>query len=177
MNESFERLFFALWPGQQVRQSLSKTIAGVTELDGQGRVMNPANLHMTLHFLGNIPVQRVACFIENAQKIESPCFELEINQLGYFDRPKISWLGPVEIPTALLGLHKLLGENIKNCGFQAEIRPYRPHITMARKVKQAVIINPISSIPWKVDSFALVKSIVQGGSVQYQVKTLFSLEK
>ncbi|MCK4710700.1 MAG: RNA 2',3'-cyclic phosphodiesterase [Gammaproteobacteria bacterium] len=176
MTKSVERLFFALWPDQQVRKSLAEAFAGIAELSGQGRAMNTSNLHMTLHFLGNIPVNQIACYIDRAQQIETASFELEINQLGYFKRPQISWLGSVGVPPALLQLQYLLGTTIKYCGFQPETRPYMPHITMARKIKQAVTVDSINSIPWKVENFVLVQSLGQGESTQYQVKTSFPLK-
>jgi len=175
VSNNVERLFFALWPNHKIGQSLTEAYAGVTELAGQGRIMEPSNLHITLHFLGNTPVDRIACFIDSAHKIESPSFELEINHLGYFERPGVSWLGPVEIPEALLQLQRLLGEKIKHCKFEPELRPYRPHVTMARKVKQSVTIDQTKPICWKVDSFTLVQSVGQGASVKYHVKNTFPL--
>lgn len=135
--------------------------------------MSSANLHITLHFLGNIPVHRVDCFIDSVKDINFLPFEIEINGLGYFARPGISWLGPVEIPPALLQLHDQIGNQIKVCGYKPETRPFRPHVTMARKVKKEIATQPFSSIHWTVDSFVLVKSIIKDSSVQYQIKSTF----
>jgi len=175
VSKKFERLFFALWPDQRVRQRLSETYENVEALAGQGRPLSPANLHMTLHFLGNIPLTKVDCFIKQAEKIQLPCFELEINRLGYFKKPKISWLGPVSFPQGLLKLQFALGENIKNCGFQVESRPFQPHVTMARKIQQSVLSDQIKPVQWKVDRFALIKSISMETSVEYQLKASFPL--
>jgi len=176
MSKPFERLFFALWPNQKIRDRLTQSYAKIPELDGQGRLVIPSNLHITLHFLGNIPVQQVDCFIRQARKVQASSFELKLNRPGYFKKPKIGWIGPEQIPIALLRLQHTLGENINHCGYQVETRPYRPHVTMARKVRPVVLTDSISSINWKVDSFALVKSIPYGASVKYLVKMRFPLK-
>lgn len=173
MSNNFERLFFALWPDQQVRQSLSEAYANIPELCTQGRLVNPANFHITLHFLGNVSVQNINCFLYYAQKVQSQPFKLEITQSGYFKNPKVSWLAPVEAPQALFQLQGLLGDKISHCGFQPEVRPYRPHVTMARKITQTFRSKNIKTINWHVDSFVLVKSISRAGSVDYQVKSSF----
>ncbi|MCP4076070.1 MAG: RNA 2',3'-cyclic phosphodiesterase [Gammaproteobacteria bacterium] len=175
MSKKFERLFFALWPDQLVRKQLSEIYQDVDDLVGQGNQLKPANLHMTLHFLGNIPISKVDCFINQAEKIQLPSFGLEINRLGYFKKPKISWLGPVNFPRDLLKLQFALGEAIKPCGFHPESRPFQPHVTMARKIQQSVLSDHIKPVQWKVDSFALIKSISLESSVEYQLKASFPL--
>ena len=175
MSITVERLFFALWPDQKVRESLSEAYAKIPQLSGQGRLVNPANFHITLHFLGNIPVQQVACFLDYARQVQSQPFQLEITQSGYFKKPQISWLAPVEIPRALIKLQGLLGRKIRNCGFQPEVRTFRPHVTMARKITQNFKMQQIETINWHVDSFALVESVSWSGSVEYQVKSSFPL--
>ncbi len=177
VSKKIERLFFALWPDHQVRKQLSEVYENVDELAGQGRPLMPSNLHMTLHFLGNIPLSKVDCFINQAEKIQLPSFDLEINRLGYFKKPKISWLGPISFPKALLQLQFSLGENIKLCGFQAESRPFQPHVTMARKIRQLVLSDQIKPVHWEVNKFALIKSISLETSVEYQLKASFPLIK
>ena len=43
-----KRLFVALWPDDEVRQSLAKIAH--KRLHGKGRLVTPANLHLTLFF-------------------------------------------------------------------------------------------------------------------------------
>lgn len=172
---STERLFFALWPDQQVRQALSESCSGLSSLVGQGKLVNPLNLHITLHFLGNIPVGKIDCFIRQAQSVKADCFQLSINQCGFFKKPKICWLGPAETPAALNLLHKQLGKQIQHCGFQPEHRPYRPHVTMVRKIKQAIKPELNDVIHWQVNRFVLVESISWSGSVEYRIKSSFPL--
>ena len=45
------RLFFALWPSDQVRQSIVEQLSGLSPRLN-GRVMHQQNLHVTVHVVG-----------------------------------------------------------------------------------------------------------------------------
>ena len=51
MTKKTNRLFFALWPTEQVRRSI---VDAALPLSSQleGRSIRPQNLHITLHFIG-----------------------------------------------------------------------------------------------------------------------------
>ncbi len=66
------RLFFALWPDQRVRESLS-ALARVAKTDCGGRIMQPRNLHLTLAFLGDtVEAQRDAAVAAASRVKMSP---------------------------------------------------------------------------------------------------------
>ena len=51
-------------------------------------------------------------------------------------------------------------------GFEPETRPFRPHVTLARKVTQPVPTAPFEPLGWPVAEFALVESITdRSGSI------------
>jgi len=175
MNESFERLFFALWPSKALREEIVQAYDGLGKQSKQGRRVRISNLHMTLHFLGNIALDRVDCFIEQARQVKSAPFELELTHIGHFKKARVAWLGCATRPQRLMQLHRRLAEQIRLCGYSAEERRYTPHVTMARKARgpaEPVDIEPIS---WSVDRFVLVKSESVEDGVQYRVKASFPL--
>ena len=47
------RLYFALWPREGLRQRLHEAAATIP-VDSRGRRVPRANLHLTLHFIGNV---------------------------------------------------------------------------------------------------------------------------
>lgn len=177
MSESFERLFFALWPGDGLRQEIVNEYNKHPELANQGRHVRVSNLHMTLHFLGNIPLHRVDCFIEQAGEINSQPFELALTRTGYFSRARVAWIGCEIVPQGLADLHNQLGIRIKACGFNPESRPYNPHVTMARKVRGPVETLTLNKIKWMVDHFVLLRSTLVGNAVQYQVRASYALHE
>jgi 2'-5' RNA ligase len=169
-----QRLFFALWPNQAVRESVAKVVEAQSKTI-QGRWIDTFNLHMTLHFLGNIEANRVSCFHQKAQLVKALPFELRIDRYGYFERPKVLWLGCREASSLLFDLHKNLGEQLVDCGFQVERRSYHPHITLARKLNQPKEFPQLNLIEWQVDSFSLIESVPTGRGVRYQVLENYSL--
>lgn len=175
MSESIERLFFALWPDDSVRYHLTETYHKIDEFSGQGRLVDPENLHMTLHFLGNIPLNSIDCFLSQAEKVRSPVFKLTLNQMGYFKKPRVVWIGCESIPQALTNLHTVLGKMIIPCGYNTEQRPYRPHITMARKIHYSPEEKDIEGFDWTVTRFVLVLSRNLRGGIQYRIKKSYRL--
>ncbi len=168
-----ERLFFALWPPVSVRQQMVKRLRGIEGLQSQGRIVNPENLHLTVHFLGNIDIERIDCFIQQAKSVSLNPFELQINKAGYFKKPKVFWLGCEVIPERLLQLHHDLAIRLNHCGYIPEVRKYHPHVTMARKVITSIAVQSIESINWTVDEFVLVKSVTHSDGVEYLVRNSF----
>lgn len=97
----------------------------------------PENIHLTLHFLGNIEAGQVDSVKPLLHQSGSACpaFSLSLSGLGCFPntrRPRIVWTG-VQGQTQLLGkLHRDLGERLKVIGYTPEARPYAPHLTIGR---------------------------------------------
>jgi len=163
-----KRLFCALWPPAVPRAGLQDAAAGMC-LDAAARRVPAANLHLTLHFVGNVWLDDMACMRGQARLVDAAAFELGIDRQGSFRKARVAWLGCSAVPDALFALQRQLGERLHACGYRPETRPYHPHITVARKagpIEEAPLRAPVW---WRVDSFALieVRSIAEG--VQYRV--------
>lgn len=130
---------------------------------------------MTLHFLGNIEAHRITCFNQKAQALLVEPFCLQIDRYGYFERPQVLWIGCRKPPRSLFDLQKHLGEQLVECGYQAERRAYHPHITLARKVDCPDEFPQLSQIEWVVDRFALIESVPIDRGVRYQVLETYLL--
>jgi 2'-5' RNA ligase len=120
------------------------------------------NLHLTLKFLGNVPVAdipKISDAVEQASKTVSS-FELTFSGCGTFPphgRPKVLWLGagspgrgpqagsplgvldilpatPAQPPTPseLDRLYNSVENELARAGFAGEGRPFHPHLTIAR---------------------------------------------
>ena len=128
------------------------------QLSKRGRLMRKANLHMTLHFIGNTDNHNAQCLKEVATEVASQPFSLQIDRAGQFKRAGIVWLGCSSIPPELSELHHQLGRIISTCDFQPEKREYRPHVTLYRKAVMTDTVPDIPSINWQVNSFSLIRS-------------------
>ena len=114
------------------------------------RWVNPQTMHLTLHFLGEVPRQAIADITTALHKAvgKQPAFQLTLTGLGCFPklqpsrvvhpgrvvhRPRVVWLGVGGDTTRLIQLHSTLGQQLaQHIGFEAESRPYTPHLTLGR---------------------------------------------
>lgn len=161
-------MFFALWPDEQVRFSIEETLSRMPSTSG-GRVVPKHNLHITLHFIGSVTDERKDCLHAAAQSVKLPSFEFQLNHFGVFSKAKIFWMGCQHVPEELLQLNQSLGEALGQCGYQQEKRLYTPHVSLIRKYRMRLDDQPVFSIPWSVNEFVLVESIIDNHGANYQV--------
>ena len=176
MNESIKthRLFFALWPSDQIRQSIVEVLSCLPA-QINGRVMQTQNLHATLHYVGQVTESTKDCMHAAAQSVKAEAFQMNLDCLGLFQKAKIFWLGVQNTPEQLMQLHNKLGTALEDCGFKTDARAFSPHLTLLRKCRGPVPENSDFSIPWRVEEFVLVESITCKEGVKYQVLERYSL--
>ncbi|KFI23297.1 RNA 2',3'-cyclic phosphodiesterase [Nitrosococcus oceani] len=162
-----QRLFFALWPGAEIREQVTQIAQRM--LGKRGKCVRSENLHLTLVFLGSTTEQQRACAEAVADTIEGMAFALRLEQIGYWSRPRVVWLAPREIPQPLIELVQQLNQGLTACGYQPEARPYRAHITLARKVAGYFPAREVAPLACPVEHFCLVRSVSYPGGVEYQV--------
>jgi 2'-5' RNA ligase len=97
----------------------------------------PENFHMTLHFLGSVPEDRVAQLEAQLRNLPSSARALRLSfcGLGYFPHPrapKVLWLGVRQPPKELEQLVALTGRAITEAGVPLQHDNFHPHITLAR---------------------------------------------
>ncbi len=161
------RLFFGLKPGPQ---------SALDIVSWRERFLPPMlhpvpvdNLHITLSFLGQVKEQQLEQLMVSAEQIQVNRFELNLDQLGFWSKPKILWIGPAEVPDEILQLVKLLTSLRRRLGLQADKSEYIPHISIARRCEippPAGIIDPEFKIHF--DSFALFESTRTRSGMRYR---------
>lgn len=149
------RLFLALWPGPVSRNAAAAVQRSIEWPDG-ARIAPVAGLHVTLHFIGAVPVDQVeplgAALTAPAGSIQLQLQNLEVWHGG------IAVLTPTRVPQALVDLQGELGRQLQREGIALEDRPvYRPHVTLARRaqVKPDRLARPIT---WRSSGYVLVLS-------------------
>jgi RNA 2',3'-cyclic 3'-phosphodiesterase len=168
------RLFFALWPDLPVRDEVEQFARQLPLVSG--RLVPTSNTHITLAFLGNVDEQTTAGLIKKANHIEMNSFSLTLDQLGWWKKPKIAWLAPTRYPQVLPELAAELRKIARNSGVSLDERPYRPHLTLARKIKSPLLGAPARSIFWNINEFCLVESKSEEMGVKYEVKQSWPLK-
>ncbi len=167
-SSSYERLFFALWPGGEERQEIVRATRSLVKASG-GKPVPAENLHITLVFLGSLETSRVEAIREAAARANGGAFDLELDRVGHWPRPRILWLAPTIFPVALTQLVDSLWLALEACDIGREQRPFKPHMTLARKVGSPRRLDNTRAVPWQVRDFMLVKSVTTPRNATYSV--------
>jgi len=133
------------------------------------------NFHLTLAFLGAVPESRTREVGEIATRVASTFraapIAITLDHIDYWRKSEIlcatSTAESVEAVALAETLHHELG--------QLSAAQFRPHVTLARKVRRRIPSTPMTSLAWTFKEFALVESQnLPTGSV-YQVLASFPL--
>ncbi len=156
MSAASRRLFFALWPADAVRHVLLRW--QTHNLSAGMRWQHRDDLHITLHFLGQVEDDAVHAIAALGAAQRPPPFALALDRIDYWPGPRILCATPSTPPGALIRLRETLGEALTPLGFAGDTRPYRPHVTLARNVPGDARYGPLPPLRWTVDSLCLVES-------------------
>ncbi|MER7760559.1 RNA 2',3'-cyclic phosphodiesterase [Streptomyces sp. NPDC097619] len=127
------RVFIALAPPDEAKDELARALAPAYAAYPDMRWNRIEDWHITLAFLGELPVAAVAALRGPLAELATAHAPLELGLTGggHFDE-RVLWSG---IDGDLAGLH-LLAERVrarvKECGIDFVERPLRPHLTLAR---------------------------------------------
>jgi 2'-5' RNA ligase len=128
---SGKRLFVAIELPESVKASLVRLNPGI---DGV-RWLSAEQMHLTLSFLGLLDASGEERFREKLSAIRWSAFFLPIAGLGTFPakgRPNIIWIGVGTGHPHLFQLHKRVQDAALAAGLEPELRPWHPHISLAR---------------------------------------------
>ncbi len=159
------RLFIAINFNQQTKNNINEIIERLEKYAIQGRFVKKEHMHLTLEFLGEVSLTKVASVISAMELINSTPFILTLSDLGYFKRidGNVYWLGISE-NRGLMDTQGELHNSLLRKGFLLQQREYRPHITIGRRVKLSnsfdseELRDTISKIEIQVNSIDLMKS-------------------
>ena len=99
------------------------------------RWTDPAQMHLTLSFFGDVPDETGLALGEKLSVIDFGAFFLPIVGVGTFSAkgaPKIIWIGVGMAHPHLFQIHKRVQEAALAAGLELDLRPWHPHITLAR---------------------------------------------
>lgn len=166
-----DRHFFALWPEGETGEELRDQIVDLMPLvlGEQGVPLIRGNLHITLGFLGSVRPEQMDCVQVSGQAVaqRNAPFSITLSQSGWWKGPRVAWIAPANIPKALAKLESDLWHELAACEFAPEARPYRPHMTIARKMKEAASNVSLEPVHWQVGGFSLIRSTSTPGGVRY----------
>jgi 2'-5' RNA ligase len=179
------RSFIAVEIPAYIQVALAKSIIQLQRAFPQKTIrwVNGQNVHLTLKFLGNIPLTSLECLFNtlNAELVGYPSFEITVGTLGAFPathRARIIWIG-LDAPEALMDLYRSIERVSARLGFPPDHRPFSPHLTIGRvhqnisgldlqrihSVLEGSTVGTLGS--FIVDAVQIIKSDLQPGGPVY----------
>lgn len=166
------RLFYALWPDAGVREHLACASA-VLHLAGDARRVPCENFHVTLAFIGEAAASQLESLRRIGRAQRAPSCTITFEAYEYWPEPQVVVAVVKESPAALIELSRLLHSALSPSGApspsEGPPRPLRMHVTLARKVAQAPVLQALSPFLWDVRSFSLMSSDTRGAHSIYTV--------
>lgn len=131
------RTFIALEQDESLQRRLSETIYRLASALPRLKWVDPAGIHLTLAFLGELTDEQLAKAMQasGAAARQIAPFKYRLAKLGTFGaprQPRVVWAGVDEQTGTLTRLQQLLTRELEQRGFTVETRPFSPHLTLAR---------------------------------------------
>lgn len=179
------RVFVAVFPPPEVRKALADA-ARRLPINGNVRFTAPANVHLTLKFLGDVAeddMGHVARALGPVRERHGP-FEAGISGFSAFPSPRrarILWAGIGEGADRLRALAQDVEERLQPLGFEREARPYHPHLTLGRARGRPVTLQDTKVSPpvagFLVDQVDLVESVLDSAGATYSTLAAYPLSQ
>lgn len=134
------RLFVALWPDEPATLQALRGWQAAVRWPTSARPTAAANLHLTLHFIGAVPRERLAK-VADALTVPAVTTSLTLSEWAVWPNG-VAVLCPAEVPAALVDLHARLAERLRALQLPVDSRPWRPHATLARRAAGAAWNGP-----------------------------------
>ena len=135
MSDERVRAFVAVKPAADLRRACADVAAAGRVLPM--RWVRPDSVHLTLKFLGNVPVDAVPAIHQALRQAAAGLapFSVVARGLGCFPnttRPRVLWMGLDDPRRDLLQLQRRIESTLAAVGIPAAERLFQPHMTLAR---------------------------------------------
>lgn len=131
------RAFIAIDLPAHVRRALYDVGRALDEAVTDVRWVREPSLHLTLRFLGDVEEALVPAVLAGLESVAAkhPAFDLHLDEVGAFPRDRkgrVVWVGVSGAVERLANLQAEVEASVRSLGFEAEKRPFTPHITIGR---------------------------------------------
>lgn len=164
------RLFVGVWPDAAVRDAIAASLQAWI-WPPHAALVPPERLHLTLHFLGDMAAARLPALSAGLRVPFEP-FDLDFGGTEVWPGG-IAVLRPRAAPPRLLALHARLADALAALEWPVDTRPFKPHVTLARRAVGATPPTAQPKFSWRADAgFVLVRSLPDRAG--YEVLARFS---
>ena len=167
-----------LLPGE-LRQRLATAIERLHPYAADVAWVAPANLHVTLKFLGQVEEARVSALADALRTalVDQRAVDVAVRGLGAFPsptRPRVFWAGLEDATGGMTALAQRVDVCCARLGFPAETRDFAAHVTLGR-VREArrqpaladVLARPADFGRLRVERVSLMRSELSPRGARY----------
>jgi 2'-5' RNA ligase len=131
------RSFVAIELPPIVRRQIGRLQEELQRRGVRGRWVKPCNIHLTLHFFGDVTAAQIEPIRSAMAGAAAQCQPLRLvaRGLGVFPgirKARVVWTGLDGDLEALSALHQRLAASFEKIGFPRERRRFKPHLTLGR---------------------------------------------
>jgi RNA 2',3'-cyclic 3'-phosphodiesterase len=176
------RTFIAVELNSSLREALARIQKELKSSGADAKWVKPENIHLTLKFLGAIPLDKIETINRVLQDIadQFPAFAISLSQLGAFPKiefPRVIWIDLKEGKETLERLAKEIEAKLSSLGFPPEDRAFQTHITLARIKSAQNRLNlvkqlketDVPALNQKIDKITFFKSTLTPKGPVYEV--------
>lgn len=173
------RLFVAVELPEAVKGTLTTGLTAVKS----ARWVKPAQLHLTLRFIGDWPAEAMEALESALSEVRAEPFSVRVRGVGTFGRPpRVLWAG-LEPEPPLVALAEQVEAAVQAAGAPPEARSFSPHVTLARlkrsppvQVRRFVQAHEaLVSAPFEVSEVLLFSSELTEQGAVHGVQARFPL--
>ncbi len=127
------RAFVAIDLPAEIRERIRESQKIVARSGGRLNIVEPANIHITLKFLGEIDPSMIEPIARALRAVNAEPFEVTIDcaVCNPPKRPRVIWCDVADAGECA-ALARQVDVLLEPLGFAREKRPFRPHVTLAR---------------------------------------------
>jgi len=178
------RLFIGVPLPAVVIDELSAISRRLRSNDDGLRWSAPESWHITLQFLGDTSLVQYECTAARLREVQVAPVPIALEGLGCFERAGLLFAS-VKITPELLLLQERVAAATQICGFVPGVRPFQPHITLARSKgngQRQGLLRLKGSIPREPNftrftayEFLLYESFLDSAGARHEVRGCFPL--
>jgi len=176
-----KRLFLAINLPSDIKRKLAELILKLQKNNKNKPIKWVAdeNLHLTLHFLGDTPEEKIPDINQALEPIitnfKTLYFQLSdsINAFPNLNDPQVIFLEMKELNDGqTVKLQKQIGESLARLGFAIDSRPFRLHLTLGRvkfKISLTIPDLRLQITEFQINSIDLMESNLTPAGPVYKI--------
>jgi 2'-5' RNA ligase len=172
------RLFFALWPPEDLSHALAAGAETLARRFG-GKPAHRETIHLTLDFLGEVDAERLHAVVESGYRVDAAPFKLVVDHFDCWRHNNLLWAGCAAPADGLRSLVACLREQLRTASFVSDMAPcFVPHLTLVRRARVPygeIKMPPIEPLVWSCSGFVLAHSRPATTGRQYAILESFPL--